>query len=142
MLAEFHKTQNARKPKSVHATYLLTGTPRNSEQNNGFKIRKGEDTDMRSSPFISSMPDQEEDGESDYASDSDDEDTPAPRGVKETQVLLIREEELEGTLCQGSLWILADRYTRDSRRAGRRRICPYLQPRTRAARGMLGFDSE
>lgn len=98
MLAEFHKTQNARKPKSVHATYLLTGTPRNSEQNNGFKIRKGEDTDMRSSPFISSMPDQEEDGESDYASDSDDEDTPAPRGVKETQVLLIREEELEETL--------------------------------------------
>ncbi|EMD86266.1 hypothetical protein COCC4DRAFT_39394 [Bipolaris maydis ATCC 48331] len=98
MLAEFYKTQNARKSKSVHATYLLTGTPRNSEQSNGSKIRKGEDTDMRSSPFMSSMPDQEEDEDSDYASGSDDEDTPAPRGVKETQVLLVREEELEETL--------------------------------------------
>lgn len=91
---------------------------------------------------MSSMPDQEEDEDSDYASGSDDEDTPAPRGVKETQVLLVREEELEGTLCQGSLWILADWYTRDSRRAGRRRIGPHLQPGTRTTRGMLGFDSE
>ncbi|EUC42308.1 hypothetical protein COCMIDRAFT_103875 [Bipolaris oryzae ATCC 44560] len=98
MLAEFHKTQNARKPKSVHATYLLTGTPRNSEQSNGSKIRKGEDTDMRSSPFMSSMPDQEEDEDSDYDSSPDNENTPSPRGVKETQILLVREEELEEIL--------------------------------------------
>ncbi|XP_014557320.1 hypothetical protein COCVIDRAFT_97510 [Bipolaris victoriae FI3] len=98
MLAEFYKTQNARKPKSVHATYLLTGTPRNSEQSNGSKIRKGDDTDMRSSPFMSSMPDQEENEDSDYDSSPDDENTPAPRGVKETQVLLVREEEFEETL--------------------------------------------
>lgn len=142
MLAEFYKTQNARKPKSVHATYLLTGTPRNSEQSNGSKIRKGDDTDMRSSPFMSSMPDQEENEDSDYDSSPDDENTPAPRGVKETQVLLVREEEFEGTLCQGSLWTLTDCYTRDTCRTGRRRICPFLQSRTRVTRGMLSFDSQ
>jgi hypothetical protein len=25
MLFEFHKTQNTKKPKSIHATYLITG---------------------------------------------------------------------------------------------------------------------
>jgi DNA polymerase delta subunit 3 len=52
---------------------------------------------------MSSMPGQEEDEEPEYISDSEDEHTPAPKGVKETQVLLVREEELEGTLCLGSL---------------------------------------
>lgn len=131
MLFEFHKTQNARKPKSVHATYLVTGTPRITAHANGSKQRKGEDTDMRSSPFISSMPDPEEDEDSDYAAESDDENTPAPKGVKETQILLVREEELEGTFCCGPLERLADSWFRNSCRAGRRCICTCLQFRAR-----------
>ncbi|EOA87597.1 uncharacterized protein SETTUDRAFT_150612 [Exserohilum turcica Et28A] len=97
MLFEFHKKQNTRKPNSVHATYLITGTPRRSQHANGAKRQKGDDNDMRSSPFISSMPEAEEAEDSDYVSGSDDEDTSAPKGVKETQVVLVREEELEET---------------------------------------------
>ncbi|USP78885.1 hypothetical protein yc1106_06159 [Curvularia clavata] len=100
MLFEFHKTQNARKPNSVHATYIVTGTPRRTAHANGSKQRKGEDTDMRSSPVMSSMPEPEEDEDSNYATNSDDENTPAPKGVKETQILLVREEELEETLAE------------------------------------------
>jgi DNA polymerase delta subunit 3 len=95
MLFEFQKHQNARKPNSVHATYLLTGTPKRAERSNGAHTRKGEDADMRSSPFMSSMPDPEGPGDSDYANDSDDEETPAPEGVKETRILLVQEEDLE-----------------------------------------------
>jgi DNA polymerase delta subunit 3 len=52
---------------------------------------------MRSSPFVSSMPEPEEESEdSDYTSESDDENTAAPKGVKETQIVLVREEQLEG----------------------------------------------
>ncbi|RAR12448.1 dna polymerase subunit cdc27 protein [Stemphylium lycopersici] len=97
MLFEFHKKQNARKPNSIHATYLLTGTPRRAEHTNGVKSRSGQDTDMRSSPFMSSMPEPDEGEDFEYRSESDDEDTPAPRGVKETRVLLVREEDLEET---------------------------------------------
>lgn len=50
---------------------------------------------MRSSPFMSSMPDPEGPEESDYASESEDEDAPAPKGVEETQIVLVREEDLE-----------------------------------------------
>jgi len=98
MLFAFHEKQNARKPGSVHATYLLTGTPRRVRQSNGVSSQIN-DTDMRSSPFRSTMPEAEESGESDdseYASGSDDEDTPAPRGVRETHVVLVPEEDLEG----------------------------------------------
>jgi DNA polymerase delta subunit 3 len=95
MLFEFHKSQNARKPNSVHATYLVTGTPRRTEKTNGAHGRKGEDANMRSSPFMSSIPAPEEPVDSDYISESDDEDTPAPKGVKETQIVLVREEDLE-----------------------------------------------
>jgi DNA polymerase delta subunit 3 len=96
MLFEFHKKQNARKPNSVHATYLVTGIPRRSEHTNSVNGRIGEDTDMRGSPSMSSMPEPEESGDSDYTSESDDENTAAPKGVKETQIVLVREEELEG----------------------------------------------
>jgi DNA polymerase delta subunit 3 len=96
MLFEFHKKQNARKPNAVHATYLVTGIPRRSEHTNGVNGRIGEDTDMRGSPFMSSMPEPEESGDSDYTSESDDENTAAPKGVRETQIVLVREEELEG----------------------------------------------
>ncbi|KAF1944353.1 hypothetical protein EJ02DRAFT_341034 [Clathrospora elynae] len=91
MLFDFHKKQNAKKPKSVHATYLITGTQRDSEHtndSNGTNGRNGEDTDMRSSPFMSSMPEPED-------SDESEEDDEKP--VKETTLLLVREEELEET---------------------------------------------
>ncbi|KAA8611268.1 dna polymerase subunit cdc27 protein [Pyrenophora tritici-repentis] len=84
MLFEFHKKQNARKPGSVHATYLITGTPRRS---NSVNNRSTNDTEMKS----------EESDDSDFANDSDDEDTPAPRGVRETHIVLVQEEELEET---------------------------------------------
>ncbi|KAI4672093.1 uncharacterized protein J4E78_000593 [Alternaria triticimaculans] len=97
MLFEFQKNQNARKPKSVHATYLVTGTPKRTVKPNGPPRQKREDADMRSSPFMSSMPEREEPEDSDYTSDSDDEDTPAPEGVKETKIVLVGEEDLEKT---------------------------------------------
>jgi DNA polymerase delta subunit 3 len=107
MLFEFHKRQNAKKPNSVHATYLVTGIPRRIEPTNGVNGRDGEDTDMRSSPFMSSMPEAAESEESDYNSQSDDENTAAPRGVKETQIVLVREGELEG-----AYWHWASKVTR------------------------------
>ncbi|CAE7199265.1 CDC27 domain containing protein [Pyrenophora teres f. teres] len=87
MLFEFHKKQNARKPGSVHATYLITGTPRRAERSNGVNNRSIKDIDMKS----------DESDDSDFASDSDDEDTPAPRGVRETHVVLVQEEDLDDT---------------------------------------------
>lgn len=52
---------------------------------------------------MSSMPGPDEAEDSGYTSESDDEDTPAPRGVKETRVLLVREEDLEGAFYLGLL---------------------------------------
>lgn len=52
MLYEFHRKQNAKKPGSVHATYLLTGTRRVERvepQTNG-GAGQDEDTPMQSSP--------------------------------------------------------------------------------------------
>ena len=52
MLYEFHRKQNAKKPGSVHATYLLTGTRRvetPAPQTNG-GANQDEDTPMQSSP--------------------------------------------------------------------------------------------
>jgi hypothetical protein len=80
MLFEFHQKQNAKKPNSIHATYLVTGTKRTTEHTNGTNGRHGEDVDMRRSPFMSSMPEPEE---------------PAEEPVKETTILLVREEELQ-----------------------------------------------
>jgi DNA polymerase delta subunit 3 len=97
MLVEFQNHENARKPNSVHATYLLAGIPRRIEKTNGAHARKGDDADMRSSPPMSSMPNPEASGDADYTSESDNEDTPAPEGVKETRIVLVREEDLEST---------------------------------------------
>jgi DNA polymerase delta subunit 3 len=82
MLFEFHQNQNAKKPNSIHATYLVTGTKRTTEHTNGTNGRRGEDVHMRSSPFMSSMPEPEPE-------------EPAEELVKETTVLLVREEELQ-----------------------------------------------
>ncbi|KAF2682124.1 hypothetical protein K458DRAFT_420066 [Lentithecium fluviatile CBS 122367] len=83
MLYEFHTKQNAKKPNTIHATYLLIGKMRTSEHINGVNGRDGDDTVMRSSPFISSMPEPE--GEL------------AEEPVPTTSIVLVREEELEKT---------------------------------------------
>lgn len=63
MLYEFHRQQNAKKPGTVHATYLLSGTKIEAQpvSSNGVAKDDGEDTYMQSSPFMSSMPQREED---------------------------------------------------------------------------------
>ncbi|KAF2129524.1 hypothetical protein P153DRAFT_366912 [Dothidotthia symphoricarpi CBS 119687] len=80
MLFDFHQKQNARKSKSVHATYLITGTRHITKSTNGVN---GEDTAMPSSSFMSTM------------SDTEDAEEEVP--VKKTTILLVREEELEKT---------------------------------------------
>jgi DNA polymerase delta subunit 3 len=81
MLYEFHHLQNAKKPGTVHATYLISGTKRAEEQEASSGVQKdGEDAYMQSSPFMSSsMPQPDQD-------------------TGETSVLsisLVREEDLE-----------------------------------------------
>lgn len=83
MLYDFHQHQNAKKPGTIHATYLLSGTKRPEDPitlNGGVK-KDGEDDYMQSSPFMSSSMLQPEDG------------------TGESSVLsitLVREENLEG----------------------------------------------
>ena len=88
MLFDFHQKQNAKKPNSIHATYLISGVIRPADGTNGTNGRVEEDTNMRSSPFMSSMPDRE---------DSDEEEP-----VKQTTILLVREEELAS---ESSTWL-------------------------------------
>ena len=83
MLYEFHRKQNARNPRSVHATYLVTGTPRSS-QTNGVHTHDGDDS-LPSSSFplpSSSMPGTQEQEE-------------APDVVPRRSMLLVREEHLD-----------------------------------------------
>lgn len=64
MLYEFHQNQNARKPGTVHATYLLAGTKSNVINSPERAQKDGEDDYMQSSPFISSsMPQMTEEAE-------------------------------------------------------------------------------
>jgi DNA polymerase subunit Cdc27 len=82
MLYDFHTKQNAKKPGTIHATYLLSGTKRPVEPMplSGDAKKDGEDDYMQSSPFMSSVPQPEE-------------------GTGESSVLsitLCREEDLEG----------------------------------------------
>ncbi|KAK5132294.1 hypothetical protein LTR08_009202 [Meristemomyces frigidus] len=84
MLYEFHRKQNAKKPGSVHATYLITGIRREQTpaQTNGVHSQKdGEDTVMQSSPPLpeSSAPVPEESAE---------------EPVVVRSVLLVKEEHL------------------------------------------------
>lgn len=54
MLFEFHRVQNAKKPGTIHATYLIGGT-RRKEAPVPIEVRKdGEDDYMQSSPFVGS----------------------------------------------------------------------------------------
>ncbi|TKA76645.1 hypothetical protein B0A49_01861 [Cryomyces minteri] len=84
MLYDFHHKQTAKKPGSVHATYLIAGTcrPETPVQANEVNGHDAEDSVMQSSPPFpsSSMPQQEESVEEDVA-------------VK--LLLLAKEEDLE-----------------------------------------------
>ena len=81
MLFDFHQAQNAKKPNSIHATYLISGTKQSDEGTASANGHIGEDVSMRSSPFMSSMPEQEQE---------EDE-----QPVRKTTLSLVREEELE-----------------------------------------------
>lgn len=84
MLFDFHQKQNAKKPGSVHATYLLTGTrlPPKSQQQLTADSQDGEDAVMQSSPPIpqSSAP---------QATEDDAQPTP----IK--SILIVKEEHLD-----------------------------------------------
>ena len=84
MLFEFHQKQNAKKPGSVHATYLITGTrlPPRSQQSNNVESQDSEDAVMQSSPPIpnSSAP---------QATEDDAEHTPI------RSILIVKEEHLQ-----------------------------------------------
>lgn len=90
MLYEFHKSENAKKPNSVHATYLLTGLKRRIRHANGTNGTNGTgetrdlDTLMFSSPRESvPEPEDEEEREEDR--------------IPQTSVVIVREEELDTT---------------------------------------------
>ena len=89
MLYDFHHSQNARKPGSVHATYLLYGTASAKPIPLEESQQVGEDASMQSSPFMSSSMPQEE-------------------SIHETPpvkvVTLAREEDLEGMVLARSLY--------------------------------------
>jgi DNA polymerase delta subunit 3 len=82
MLYDFHRQQNRKKPGTIHATYLVSGTKQEDRVPTIEEPKKdGEDSYMQSSPFMaSSMPQ-------------------AEQGTGETGVLsitLVREENLAG----------------------------------------------
>ena len=81
MLYEFHRLQNAKKPGSLHATYLVTGTqlqaPQAELSQNGHA-----DLPMPSSPYMSSL----------AAPVTNDEVEP----VRQRVLTLVKEESLEG----------------------------------------------
>ena len=82
MLYEFHRQQNSKKAGSVHATYVITGTKRNTQTNGVHSQDDGEDSIMRSSPPRpgSSMP------------QSQDE---APAPIPTRSIMLVKEEQLD-----------------------------------------------
>lgn len=79
MLYDFHRTENAKKPNSVNATYLISGIRRPPEPP---ARTDGDDTVMQSSPYMSSLPQPDE----------------TERPVRAVSYVLAREEDLEGTL--------------------------------------------
>lgn len=99
MLYEFHRTENTKNPRSVNATYVVTGVQKELEEEKGASVstanganadHEDEDEIMQSSPYISSsMPNQDA----------------ASRAVERASVTLVREEDLEGTF---SLLFLGD----------------------------------
>ena len=60
MLYDFHARQNAKKPGSIHATYLVSGVQSTKAIVNSSVAEVNEDVYMQSSPFMtSSMPRQD-----------------------------------------------------------------------------------
>ncbi|EDN09345.1 predicted protein [Histoplasma mississippiense (nom. inval.)] len=82
MLYEFHRLENSKKPQSVNATYLISGTPALAQRHalNGC-AKDGDDEIMQSSPFTSSQAARQEDG------DGNDD-------IPTTSITLVREEDL------------------------------------------------
>lgn len=86
ILFEFHRNENAKKPQTVHATYVISGIQKAPEPAPTNGHADDEDEMMQSSPYLpSSMPNQ------DAASDS----------IRTTSIVLAREEDLEGTQIHG-----------------------------------------
>ncbi|EPS32841.1 hypothetical protein PDE_07802 [Penicillium oxalicum 114-2] len=81
ILYEFHRNENAKRPQSVHATYLISGIQKPAEEppaTNGHP--SDEDEVMQSSPYLlSSMPNQDS----------------ALESVRVASIILAREEDLE-----------------------------------------------
>lgn len=83
MLYDFHRSQNQNKPKSLHATYLITGKQTIQRQlpTDGVTSQDGPDTVMQSSPAPSSPPHEQQQEES--------------REYSATSILLVDEDHLE-----------------------------------------------
>jgi DNA polymerase delta subunit 3 len=56
MLYDFHKSQNGKRPESVHATYLVYGTKKDEKSSSQAQASQDGDVDM-----MSSAPEPEED---------------------------------------------------------------------------------
>ncbi|KAK4949042.1 hypothetical protein LTR10_012415 [Elasticomyces elasticus] len=86
MLFDFHRKQNAKKPGTVHATYLITGTKRKAIPtpitNDTQSQEDGEDAVMQSSPVLPSS----------SAAKPEEEDA---RSTLVQTVILVKEEHLE-----------------------------------------------
>ena len=94
MLFDFHRSQNARKPGSIHATYLLCGTHKpetsSTANGNGSTTNGVEDIPMSDISFLSSsMPGQEVQSEVET--------------IPVTTVTLAKEEDLEGRFVEMDL---------------------------------------
>ncbi|TID25956.1 DNA polymerase subunit Cdc27 [Venturia nashicola] len=88
MLYDFHHNQNAKKPQSVHATYLITGTARTGPPPPSTNGTLG-DSFLQSSPFPSSIPEPDTDFE------IDPDENPVKEDVSTITILLVQEEQLE-----------------------------------------------
>jgi DNA polymerase delta subunit 3 len=87
ILYEFHRNENAKKPQTVHATYVISGIQKAPEPAPTNGHADDEDEMMQSSPYLpSSMPNQ------DATSDS----------IRTASIVLAREEDLEGMQIHGS----------------------------------------
>ncbi|KAI1838990.1 hypothetical protein DTO027I6_3326 [Penicillium roqueforti] len=79
IMFEFHRNENAKKPKTVHATYVISGIQKAPEPTPTNGHADDEDEMMQSSPYSTgSLPDED-------ASDS----------IRTTSIILAREEDLE-----------------------------------------------
>ena len=83
LLFEFHRNENAKRPKSVHATYVISGTQKPPELPTANNHVNDDDEIMPSSPYLpSSMPNQDT----------------MPSSNPIASIILAREEDLEGKM--------------------------------------------